>query len=199
MKTTTLIKSALFLCFCLLLSACNKDISSLVKNRAAPQPIQIDAAKGWREQHLASRPGQKILKPQWDDAWSVTTNSKERMLVVPAPNPRIDNPDEQLLRFFFFTLKENTIVNGRIVEVLGHKYNLKENIDMLLKNYDSDVIYSFNGAFLFYDINYHNIESRTFKEGKIQSNMTTRISTMSVEEVKKMMADPNVVKKNSHQ
>ena len=179
MRKNTLLALSLFFGLCLVLFACRKDIDRFVNDRDAPPSFQLEAAKIWRAQNIGNNDGRKILKPHWDDAYTLTTANRETILVVPASGVPMDNKDIQFMRFFFFTLNGNTVSGGKIVEVLAKKYDLKNNIDVVLKNYDGKVINNYNGAVLMYDINYNYTKSSNFEGGKLTAK-ETRILSMPV-------------------
>ncbi len=106
----------------------------------------------------------------------VKSTSGKTLILVPAPEQHIDNLDITARRFFVFTANGSNVSDGRIVELIGNKYNVNDNFDLLLKNYDRNEIAGFNGSILTYDVNYHFVYSTSFSNGK-KNNHDARIVT----------------------
>ncbi|GAA4904475.1 hypothetical protein GCM10023313_03820 [Mucilaginibacter defluvii] len=123
-------------------------------------------------QHL-QMDGTLKLKPYWKDAWTVKSTSGKTLILVPAPENHIDNKDISIRRFFIFGGNGTSVNNGTIVELLGVKYDVNDQFDFLLKNYDRDNITGFNGDIIQYDLNYHLLSTSSFKKGIRTNNLTT--------------------------
>ncbi|WP_293304248.1 hypothetical protein [Pedobacter sp. UBA5917] len=181
MKKNTLVALALIMGLCLFLFACRKDISLLVNGREAASSSLLENAKIWRLQHLQSK--NSVLKPLWDDAWTVSSKDRKELLIVPAPEHYIADEKYRIRRFFIFTTSKSEISNGEIVEFLGSDYKVEDNLDFLLKNFEQKTIGNFNGAIIRYDVNYAFLKNTTFENGKIGSK-TLWFSSKSVKEIK---------------
>lgn len=177
MKKNTLL--ALSLLFTLLLSifACRKSIEFYVDGKEAPASTLLEAAKIWRSQHIISFKNVLVLRPYWDDAWTVTATDGKNFIIVPSPERRMDNKNLTIRRFFIFTTQNENILDGNILEFVAEKSDVQSHLDKLVKNMQSEEIRNYSGWISKYDINYQFINSYVFKDGKklnIQSKVTTR-------------------------
>ncbi|GAA4781910.1 hypothetical protein GCM10023231_06890 [Olivibacter ginsenosidimutans] len=104
------------------------------------------------------------------------TASGKSLLIAPASEYYLNNKDFTARRFFLFTISGNNISEGRIVEFIGKSFNVEENIDALLINYDQDVITDFNGGIFQYDVNYNNITNKTYNNGTLSKQNASIIN-----------------------
>lgn len=177
-------RARLLLCFstlaCLLiLSACRKDVHFAVNERDAMSAGLLESAKSWHSQNLDPAKKEGRLTPLWEDAWRL----KSGLLIVPAPEFPNYNPKLTIRRFFAFTSRNESVVDGRIIEFLGNDYDVNANLDLLVSHIDEDYIKGFNGSIIRYDINYRPLSNATFAKGKRLHNVFTSMVTMSGEEL----------------
>ena len=114
------------------------------------------------------------------------------MLIVPAPEKYVENTDFSIRRFFLFRTQNSKVSDGRIVEFVGEEYNVEQNLDFLLENYDKNTITDFNGSILQYDINYSPLENTTFANGR----KVERYSEFSLADVHKVETLPMLLSGN---
>lgn len=185
-NTNFLILSILF--SALLTSGCRTEVDYLAKKPEGQLTAIIESAKLWHFQNLdKKKPKERQLSPIWDDSWLELSTSGKELLVVPAKENKVNNTRVTIRRVFIFDASEGTISDGRIVELIGHDYNVWENLIFLVKNYDRDVIDNFNGGIIQYDVNYRQLASAVYQEGSRLENSTTKIVTVSGTELKEMM------------
>lgn len=167
---------------CLLFVACNKEMNDVIYDRKQVSPVLIEAAKKWDARHIdmkaVSRSGYGLLTRQWENSWTVNTTDGNTLLVVSAPEHHVDNKDFSIRRFFIFRADGRTITDGRIIELVGRKYNVEDNLDFLLKNYNQDMITGFNGGILQYDVSYRFITDAVYVYGRKNNNIHTRFITL---------------------
>ena len=193
MKKNTLYFLTLMFSVCLLLFACRKEIEYFVNDRVEAPSTQLENAKIWRMRHLKKDSRSEALKPFWDNSW-IIKSSNGALIVVPAPEKKVDNKQLSVRRFFIFSLSGNAISDGRIVELTGDSYDVEKNVDHLLKNIGRSTIHNFNGAVITYDINYSFLESTTYQNGN--SNATeTRLINSAVGDFNKR--EPKVYSRSS--
>ena len=177
--------SGLILLFTILLSlfACRKSIEFYVEGKEAPQSNQIESAKIWRSQHIdRSIPTENVLHAFWDDAWTVQTVGGKELIVVPAPEHKLRTKDFSLRRYFIFTVSGNIITDGNIFEFLGEKCDVEEKLKTLLPNIERTTIPEFTGLVAKYDINYHHINSISYKDGK-RTSRNSRIGSSTLSDI----------------
>ena len=64
------------------------------------------------------------LRPLWRESWSATIDGEIR-LIVPTAGSKIQNEDIQIQRFFIFENIQGFGIDGKIVEFVAVKSNLK--------------------------------------------------------------------------
>jgi hypothetical protein len=168
MKKNNLIVLTVLFSICLLIFACRRDINNIINDRQeAPSPL-LESAKVWYGQHLDTdvNAANTKLIPFWKESWTMKSTAGKNLVLVPAADVEIGNENYTMNRFFVFSASGNDVTNGEIVELLGYKYNVKNNADLLLKNYDQPYISGFTGSILRYDINYTLSEGVAFENGK---------------------------------
>ncbi len=184
MKRNAILNPIFIISGCLLLFACGKDIVNSINERRNPGSHMLESAGAWHLQHLQLPVNDKsYLSPIWKDSW-VSENDRS-LLIVPAPEHNVNNPNFSIRRFLIFRVSGNKVVDGRIVEFLGEKYNVNDNIDLLVKQYDSTNIPNFNGAVLQYDVNYNFITSAHYSNG-MKDKSTVRIISKTVKSLQTM-------------
>lgn len=160
----------------LLLFACRKDIDFMLQGKEAPPSAVLETAKVWHLKHL-DKGVRRHLTPRWDGSWTEQSTSGERLLVVPARERRVNNKDIKIRRVFIFNASGGVVSDGRIVEFLGMKYDVDENLRFLVRNYDRSTIAEFNGGVMQYDVNYRPLENVTYKGGRKVESATTEVVT----------------------
>jgi len=168
----------------LIFFSCRKDIDYYLSNKEQASSSQLEMAKIWRLRHLsASKSTHGILQPMWDYSWKVTS-PEGQLIIVPAPEHRVNNKTYSIRRFFVFTTSGNQISNGKIVELVGENWNIDDQIDLLLKSTNKSEIKGFTGIILNYDINYQRVSSITFVNG-IKSKINSELRTSTFNESQK--------------
>lgn len=187
MKSTNfLIVSILF--SALLITGCRTEVDYLAKKPEGQLSVVMEAAKLWHLRNLdKKKPKERQLSPIWEDSWLELSASGKELLVVPAKENKVNNTRMTIRRVFIFDATGGTVSDGRIVELIGHDYNVWENLIFLVKNYDRDLIDNFNGGIIQYDVNYKQLASAVYKEGNRLENADTEIVTMSGAALKEMM------------
>ncbi|MBC6110304.1 hypothetical protein ACFOG5_06025 [Pedobacter fastidiosus] len=179
MKKNALLGLTVLVSLCLMLFACRKDIRNYIENKTEGSSVQLESAKIWRLQNLAYGENLKntsILKPIWSDSWTIRSSKGHQLLIVPAPEHYVRNKDLSIRRFFVFRTEHDETVSGQIVELLGRKFNVEENLDNLLANYEETKITNFNGSVYVYDINYQKVRSATYLKGQKTESFSSIVS-----------------------
>lgn len=185
-KANFLILSILF--SALLITGCRTEVNYLAKKPEGQLTAVMESAKLWHLRNLdKKKPKQRQLSPIWEDSWLEQSTSGKKLLVVTAKERKVNNTRMTIRRVFIFDATSGAVSDGRIVELIGHDYNVWENLIFLVKNYDRDVIDKFNGGIIQYDVNYRQLASAVYKEGNRLKNTKTEIVTMSGAELKEMM------------
>lgn len=174
MKKNTLVSLSLLFALLLSLFACRKSIEFYVDGKEAPTTSLLESAKIWRSQRINTFDKKEILKPYWNDSWTVTNSDGKTLIIVPSPERRNSNKSISIRRFFVFTAKGGGITDGNIVEFVAEKSDVKRHLDDLLKNMTKDGISNFSGWISKYDINYQFLTSYVFHNGK-KSNEQSKI------------------------
>ena len=162
---------------CLLIFSCRKDIRNFILDRDAPPSSVLESAQAWHSQHIDVDATVPLLRPHWNDAWMVKATDSSSLLIVSASDKYVRSGDISIRRLFVFKTAGGSVTDGKIVELVGKKYNVKKNTDFLLKNYNQDHIDKFNGGIFQYDINYRSISNATFENGQ-RSNKFSHIMTL---------------------
>jgi len=106
------------------------------------------------------------LSPLWKDAFEVKAYDGSDLIVVPTPENRLSDKTFEIRRFFIFTKKGGSVVDGKIVEFLGLNYPLKDKIDGIIANYKNSSVLDLTGAIFEYDLNYFRLSTEVIKQGK---------------------------------
>src|SRR5699024_8015416 len=138
-------------------------------------------AKIWYRQNIDREDTRPRSKPHWEKAWQASRKRRPTVLVVPANECPLQNKDISIRRFFIFTVNQTEVNRGNIIEFLGRKYDVTENLDFLLKSFGKNEVKGFNGSFITYDINYNYVSSDVFQDGKKIINAESRIKTLNKE------------------
>lgn len=187
MKQPPVSSLVLFFSGCLLLSACSKGLNDVVYDRKEALPALLESARIWYLQHKepespsVKRYGQ--LPGYWRDSRIVKTNDGSTLLIVPAASPPAENKNLTFERFLVFRPSGSMITAGKIVELLGKKYNVASNSAFLLKNQDQNNIPGFNGAILQYDVNYQPLTNASHESGQKIANTSTSIIRIAGKEM----------------
>lgn len=177
MKKADFIRLSLAFAVLLLLFACRKDIDFVIQGKEKPSSAHLELAKVWHLQRLdKTKSASDQLAPRWDDSWNEQTVNGNDILVVPARENPVNNRDVKIRRFFIFTTIGQSISDGRIVEFVGLKYDVGENLRFLLKNHDRSAISGFSGAIIQYDVNYVQIGNAFYKDGQRISSETAIVT-----------------------
>ncbi|MDR6570728.1 hypothetical protein [Chitinophaga ginsengisegetis] len=165
------IMSVIFGC-CLIIFACRKEINNALHNRSEPPSVMLEAAKIWYLQHVSTETSKQNgrLSPHWNDTWTVETTDNKTLMIVPASEHYVKDRSFNIRRFFIFTPDGRTIGDGRIVEFVGRNYNVDEDIDSLIKNYNQASIPGFSGSILQYDVNYSPLANSAYLQGYKQTD-----------------------------
>ncbi|SFA41240.1 hypothetical protein SAMN04488511_102277 [Pedobacter suwonensis] len=187
MKKNALLVLSLLLCGCLLIFACRKDLNNYLLDRDSASSPLIESAKIWRLRNLTfdkanGTAPSKILKPHWQDAWQIKSSDGSLLLIVPTSEHFISNSDVKVRRFFVFTTKNGNVEKGRILELIGFKYNVEANLDLILKNIGSNISSDFSGSVIEYDINYRRLNSIGYLKGK-KIDMAAEIINIGPDEI----------------
>lgn len=171
MKKNYLSLLSLIFLICLIVFSCRKDIENIVKDQVVSSPA-LENARIWHSQNTdkALNP----LKPLWTESWTLNTSSG-KVLVVPTSEMDVSSTDFSIRRVFVFSLSRNSISKGVIIEFLGKKYDVSDNLNRLIVDASKSSIPEFNGTILTYDVNYRQLNSAVFKEGikiEARSNIT---------------------------
>lgn len=105
------------------------------------------------------------LSPQWKKAYILTSEGGKHLLIVPTIDNPLSNKDIQVRRFFMFSLDREEVLQGRIIEILGFKYPLEENIKSILEKFDSPIIHNLTGGVFEYDMNYFLKKGEVIQDG----------------------------------
>src|SRR5690554_4551300 len=136
------------------LFSCQKEIYVVPSNKARTTSELVENAKSWYLQNLDYTALASPLRPHWDDARTVQQQDESTLLVIPTSEHVVMNPDVTIRRFFIFPFDDADVQDGRIVELLGNKYNVNKHLDILLSSLESSKISGFNGSIIQYNINY---------------------------------------------
>jgi len=169
-------------CICLWNMACQKELSSNIIAPSKTPQQWIASAKQWHYDHFNKQKGKK-LTPLWEQSWTLKTSDKKDMVVVPAPEKPVLNPDITMRRFFIFTTSGQAITDGKIIELQGLQYNVNDHIYFLLTQHGQEKIKGFNGAIFQYNINYYPISNAVYRKGKRAPNIYAEIVTMPKSEL----------------
>ncbi|MDN5284199.1 MAG: hypothetical protein JWR38_473 [Mucilaginibacter sp.] len=164
MKQRSLLFMTVFFSICLLIFACRRDINNIINDKTEAPSVLLESAKIWHLQHVDVN--DRKLSPYWKDSWMVKATDGSSQLVVPTSENYVNNKDFTIRRFFIFTASGNNIADGKIIELIGKKYNVSDNLDLLLKNYNQNDIVGFNGGILQYDIHYRQVKSAVYENGQ---------------------------------
>lgn len=156
----------------LLIFACRKDFKNLINDQQIPSGA-LESAKIWHSQNardLWHQRGTKFIKlrPLWNDAWNLRSSEGD-LLVVPTIENYVNNKAYSIRRVFVFLKSGSRITGGRILEFLGFNYNVDDNLDFLIKNYNKKQISGFSGDILQYDINYMPLKSLAYDNGVVST------------------------------
>jgi hypothetical protein len=186
MKSSVSYLIIVFSAFVVLFS-CQKEIYVVPNNKARTTSELVENAKSWYLKNLDYTALANPLRPHWDDARTVQQQDESTLLVIPTSEHVVMNPDFTIRRFFIFPFDDADVADGRIVELLGNQYNVNMHLDLLLSSMESSEIKGFNGSIIQYNINYKYIDGIVFKEGKLMTNMKTRIMVSTVRELDSLM------------
>jgi len=160
----------------LVIYSCRRDVQNFVKEQSISSGA-LESAKIWRATHLSAL-GIK-LDAKWNDAWNAHTVIGD-VLVVPAPEHPLYDINYTMRRVFLFSLSENQVTKCEIVEFLGYKYDVSNNLDILIKGYyNKNLLENFSGSIYQYDINYTFINSSKYENGVRKLNVKPFIKNMT--------------------
>lgn len=106
------------------------------------------------------------LKPLWKDAFELKAHDGSELIIVPTKENKLVEKTINIKRFFIFTKKGGSVVDGKIVEFLGHDYPLEDKLKELLANYNSSRVGDLTGAIFIYDLNYFLLKGELVKQGQ---------------------------------
>ncbi|MFC4209568.1 hypothetical protein ACFOWA_00155 [Pedobacter lithocola] len=204
-KLTLFLSSLLFLT--LIIVSCRKEFT-LFEDKKIPDRFELEAAKIFyakgatltpttykelwmNKARLIDSATQKRfepfikLAPQWKKSYTLLNSNGETLIVVPTIERELDGKSFQIRRFFIFTKKDNAIVSGRIVEFLGMNYSLKDKINEIISEYQSNQISDLTGAIFEYDLNYFKLSGqmvnggRKTGQGALLYNLPTAITSIN--------------------
>lgn len=175
---------AIILILSLLILSCNKKASDIIYDRKQALPQMQESARTWYLQHREAKPTSveyNMLTKYWAKAATLQTSDSDVILVVPLPDPpaTLHNKDFTFKRFLVFQPQGNTIASGKVVELLGQKYNVGNNADYLLRSIAQNSIPGFNGSIMQYDVNYQPLENSRYENGTKKANTQTAIIKFS--------------------
>ncbi|MGX5818404.1 hypothetical protein ACWKWU_09425 [Chitinophaga lutea] len=168
MKKRSLLVLAAFAGLCLILYACSKELRHPPDQRESASSVVTLAAKQWYAGHTAApltaaqKRTPRRLNPLWQKGWMVEGADRTHYFVVPAPERRVNNKDLSIRRFFVFETDGDAVKAGYITELIGVKYDVEKNLDLLLRNHKSNGIDGFTGSIFTYDLNYRALNKKTF-------------------------------------
>lgn len=180
MKRSALYLLTLFFAGILLFSGC-RNTEYIMLDEERPTSEVLMEAQIWYRQNIDRKDTRPRLKPHWEEAWQVPRERRPALLVVPAEEYPLQNKDISIRRFFIFTVRQSEVNRGNIIEFLGRKYDVTENLDFLLNSFGKNEVEGFNGSFITYDINYNYVTSVVFQDGKKIKNAESRIKTLDKE------------------
>jgi hypothetical protein len=165
MKKNHLAILSLFFFTCLIIFSCRRDIQNILNDQVVPTAA-LEAAKVWHGQNsIGVSTSNTKLNPKWNSSWMLKTDNGQ-FLVVSAPEKRVTNKDYKIRRVFVFSISGDRVTNGIIMEFVGYKYNVADNLDKLISNYRQGFINGFTGTIFEYDINYRQSNSAVYENGK---------------------------------
>jgi len=112
--------------------------------------------------------------PLWENALVETDQNGKTLLTVPFAKYELDNKEMDYTRKFVFTIKNNQIVDGGIIEAYGAPALIKQRGAELITQKGTKYIDGFDGFIMAYDLNY------IYKSGKHYRNGTARKGTAYV-------------------
>lgn len=177
MPHTTLL---ILLCLSCVILSCNKKTNDLIHDRKQALPLMQESARIWYLQHREAKSNaaeHDMPTKYWAKASAIQTNDSNTILIVPMPDPHATarNKDITFKRFLVFQPSGNNITNGKVVELVGEKYNVKRHSDFLLKRISQNSIPGFNGSILQYDVNYNPLENARYENGVKRANTHTAV------------------------
>ncbi|GAA4304122.1 hypothetical protein GCM10023143_08220 [Compostibacter hankyongensis] len=93
-------------------------------------------------------------------------------------------------RFFVFPVSNHHIIDGGMVEFIGQNYDVWDNIDFLLKNFDQDTIPGFNGIVARYDIYRTPTSGIVYRNGQKAKNVRTEIVRVRGKDMERLASTP---------
>lgn len=173
MKITLHSQKISVFCLSLVLFSCSKEINAVVfQPQRAPVSL-TESARVWYLEHRqakATTTENDMLMQYWEKAQILQTADGHALLVVPLPDPPVSNKALAFRRYLVFEPSGNNIANGKIVELLGDKFNVENQSDLLLTGRAASTIPGFNGSILQYDVNYKSIENASYANGNKKLN-----------------------------
>lgn len=160
------------ICALIFAYACRKDKESLVTDLPVNSNI-IEQAKIFygtkvKKENLSSALLKKIEKsqPEWDASSETVQEDGTRLILTKYPDYKISSNKWSYRRSYLFVQNRAKIQEGFIVEIFGDNEFLEKNYQKILANYNRESFEGFNGRILVYDLEYHLIVGRIFKDGK---------------------------------
>lgn len=158
-------------------------MNEIIYKREKALPDMQESARLWYRQHRqgAAQIHHDMFTAEWAKSYSFKTSGNNITLVVPLANPHVTkrNKHISLNRFLVFQTSEGNITDGKIIELLGKKYNVKKHSDYLLQNISQNSIPGFTGAILQYNVNYQPVANAVYEKGNKKSNTHTSIVKFS--------------------
>ncbi|ATP56730.1 hypothetical protein CPT03_09710 [Pedobacter ginsengisoli] len=154
----------------------------MIYDQEVPSAL-LESAKIYHSRNVKNFPAQNgkafiKLKPLWKDSWTVKSDGKN-ILVVPTIENRLENRAVSVRRVFLFTEGNHQIEDGKIVEFYGYDFDVEDNLNKLISNYQKKSINGFSGAIQQYDINYFFVRSSVFDRGSITDKKVEIVSNQN--------------------
>lgn len=171
--------TGLFLGAITLISAsCSKEVHDVIYQGQRAPVVLRESARNWYLQHRKAKSTdieEKMLSHYWQKASVMMMGDGEWILVVPLPDPPVNNPKLGFRRFLVFEPSGTHVNSGKIVELLGDKYQVNNQAYLLLTGRAAGIIPGFNGTILQYDVNYNPLYNTNYTDGKANPNMQSAI------------------------
>ena len=151
----------------------------------------IENARTWHHAQTHS-PGplsiykKEILTPKFSEAELKTVEGGWTVLHAPAMGYDLKK-NLAMLRGFVFSIQDNKITDGKIVEIYGAPEYIEANQSHLLEWYIEFDLRDFSGSILTYDVNYQYRSGVKYEGGKIKHGARSQI-TRKMGEDKNMSA-----------
>lgn len=167
----------------LVLLSCRKEMGAMMVDRVErPSASLLEAAENFYMQQIDTDDGKVKLKPKWKDSW-VVYQASGPLLIVPAPEQRIQNKAIHIRRFFTFQSEQGHITAAHINELISPDLDVGKHAELLLTSAGNEEIAGFTGSMIQYDVNYVLQGSIVYQAGKRINYASSVIKSIRLEDL----------------